>query len=56
LQEPGGNGLRDFWTLFEQNVDAMEDYFQKHMVPFSKGLPYLVQWNMPGAVRPPAGR
>ena len=53
LKEPAGNGLIDFWNLFVQNVDAMEDYFQKHMVPFSKGIPYLVQWNWLGTQKGP---
>jgi hypothetical protein len=47
LKESDGNGLIDFWSLFVQNVDAMTDYFKKHMVPISKGIPYLVQWNRP---------
>jgi len=55
LKEPAGNGLIDFWSLFVQNADAMEDYFQKHMVPISKGIPYLVQWNWPGRKKGPTG-
>jgi len=47
LDEPQGNGIRKYWKLFEDNIDDFEEYSKKHMVPISKKLRFLVQWNRP---------
>lgn len=47
LQEPQGPGLKSYLSLFQNNIEAFEDYSKQHMVPISKKLPFLVQWNRP---------
>jgi hypothetical protein len=41
------HGLLSYWTMFTESVDDFDIYWKQHMVPISKGLPYLVQWNRP---------
>jgi hypothetical protein len=47
LEDPQGRGLKNYLILFQDNVDAFEEYSKKYLVPISKSLPFLVQWNRP---------
>ena len=49
LQDSQGHGLKSYLTLFQDNIDAFEEYSKQHIVPISKSLPFLVQWNRPKA-------
>ncbi len=47
LEDPEGHGLNSYLKLFRDNIDAFEEYSKKHLVPISKNLQFLVQWNRP---------
>ena len=41
------HGLRSYLALFAANVQDFEIYSKQHLIPISKRLRYLVQWNWP---------
>jgi hypothetical protein len=54
LRNSNEHGFKTYWTLFAENIDAIEEYTHRHMVPISKQLPYLIQWNWPRSPQTPS--